>query len=408
MNTDELIFDVDPPSIRPAVTFLIPTRDRREVLLTTLAKLAEVDRRGGLYTETVVVDNASRDGTADAIAAAFPAVRVVRLNRNRGPCGRNAGLAVSSGEYVVFLDDDSYPADAASVRRMVDHFDAEPGLGAAVFDVRRTDGSPECSTFPAVTVGCGTAFRRDALREVGGLPDDFVVGAEDLDLSLRLLEARWDVRRFDDMRVEHLRTPADRVTMRTTRLDVRNHLLVAARRLPRAWAVPYAVDWTRRAWWVASKRGRRHQLAAACGVVAGVVGSLAPGRRRPIGLAAFERFATTVDVRRRMERVVGQNRLQSIALVDVGRNLLPFHRAAEACGVRVVAVADDHFAGRRYRGVPVVTDEQASRMIFDAAFVADVSPVHAARRTAHWRASQGRPVFDLFERVEAKPMRRAA
>ena len=173
-----------------------------------------------------------------------------------------------------------------------------------MFDVRRPDGSPECGAFPAVAVGCGTAFRRDALREVGGLPDDFFIGAEDLDLSLRLLEARWDVRRFDDARVEHLRTPADRVTMRTTRLDVRNHLLVAAGRLPRAWAVPYAVDWTRRAWWVASKRGKRHQLAAASGIVSGVVRSLVPGRRRPIGLAAFERFASAVDIRRRMERLV--------------------------------------------------------------------------------------------------------
>ena len=40
------------------------------MLLRTLGKLAEVDRRGGLYTETVVVDNASRDGTAAAVAAA--------------------------------------------------------------------------------------------------------------------------------------------------------------------------------------------------------------------------------------------------------------------------------------------------------------------------------------------------
>ena len=116
-----------------------------------------------------------------------------------------------------------------------------------------------------------------------------------------------------------------------------------------------------------------------------------------------------VDIRRRIEQLVRQHKVSSVLLIDVGKNLLPFYLAAEACGVRVVAVADDRLAkpGRRYRGVPVVTDEQARRMVFDVAVVANVSPVHAAGRVAQWREAQGRPVFDLFERT-AVQLRRAA
>src|SRR5579862_8092761 len=90
----------------PVVSFLISTFNRREVLLHTLAELAEVERACGVAVETIVVDNASRDGTADAIALTFPRVRLIRERANRGACAKNAGLAVARGRFVMFLDDD--------------------------------------------------------------------------------------------------------------------------------------------------------------------------------------------------------------------------------------------------------------------------------------------------------------
>ncbi|WP_207933308.1 CDP-glycerol glycerophosphotransferase family protein [Actinomadura sp. GC306] len=62
--------------------------------------------------ETVIVDDASTDGTAEAadrLAAAHPGrVRAVHLPANSGGCGRprNAGVEASTGRYVVFLDSD--------------------------------------------------------------------------------------------------------------------------------------------------------------------------------------------------------------------------------------------------------------------------------------------------------------
>ncbi len=391
---------MDHPTLCPLVTFLISTRNRRDVLLRTLGELSHTGMWGEVVTETVVVDNASTDGTAAAVAAVYPEVRVVRLDHNAGACGKNAGLPLAGGEFVLFLDDDSFP-DVDSVQRLADHFEGDPQLGAAVFTVTLPDGSQECSAYPNVAIGCGTAFRATALAEVGGLPDDFFMQAEEYDLSLRLMDAGWDVRRFDDLHVRHLKTPAARQPTRTSRLDARNNLMVATRHLPRRWVLPFAVDWARRYWWIAGTKGPGHRRATAVGLAQGVARSLRPGHRRPIGAMTFERFTRTADIRRRLARAVHGRRVASVLLIDIGKNALPFYLAAEACGLRVVAIADGRLAaaGRTYRGVPVVTDAVAAGMAFDVAVVANLSPVHAAARARRWRDLQDRPVLDLYEPV---------
>ena len=385
--------------ILPFISFVISTHNRREELLHTLGKLREVDRRCQLVTETHVVDNASHDGTAAAVAAQFPTVRLHRLKRNRGACAKNLALPYTAGRFILFLDDDSYPT-ASSLVRMLGHFTASPSLGAAVFDVQLPGGRHECSAYPKVFIGCGTAFRREALDEVGGLPSDFFMQAEEYDLSLRLLESGWDIRRFDDLHVLHRKTPAARQPARTTRLDARNNLTLVARRFPREWVRPFAIDWMRRYHWMAADKGMRHRVAFWAGFAQGVVRSTR--HRQPVSLRTFERFAMLRQIEQRMRQAVRAGGLRSILLVDVGKNILPFQLAAAACDVRVVAVADDRFAkaGRRYRGVPVLSDAAAAQLDFNAAVIANVSPVHAAARRDQWRALLRRPVLDLFEEPE--------
>ena len=128
----------------PMITFVLSTFNRRSTLFITLEKLKSLESSTDFSTEIVVVDNASSDGTADAVAGEFPSVRLVRQRKNRGACAKNAGLAEASGEYIVFLDDDSYP-DVQSIRRMIEHFRGDPRLGAAVFDVVLPNGQRECS-----------------------------------------------------------------------------------------------------------------------------------------------------------------------------------------------------------------------------------------------------------------------
>jgi GT2 family glycosyltransferase len=330
------------------------------------------------------------------VESQFPQVRLFRQNKNRGACAKNVGLSEFVGKYVIFLDDDSYP-DADSVLKMIEYFQADPRLGAAVFDVVLPDGSHECSAFPNVFIGCGTGFRREALAESGGLPDDYFMQAEEYVLSMRLLKKGWDVRRFDDLHVTHLKTPGARVPTRTTRLDVRNNLTFITRYFPRQWMMPYAKDWMRRYRWLAQNKGWKHRAAFWRGLIEGIIRSLRRGHRHPVPLALFERFALVSEIESRMVHAVRARKIQSIVLIDVGKNILPFWLGAEACGMKVVAIADANLAGRRYHGVKIVDDSTARQMQFDAAIVANLSPVHAQLRREQWRLLTPAPVIDLFE-----------
>ena len=74
------------------VSLVVLTFNRCAELLRTLSRLADIDAS----VPIVVVDNASTDGTSDAVARLGPRVRIVRLSRNAGAAGRNASQSVTT------------------------------------------------------------------------------------------------------------------------------------------------------------------------------------------------------------------------------------------------------------------------------------------------------------------------
>jgi GT2 family glycosyltransferase len=372
------------------ISFIISTYNRRDELLRTLDRLTSLGLDDRTY-EIHVIDNASTDGTADAVSQ-MPYVRLYPQFTNRGSCAKNLALPHAQGEFIVFLDDDSYP-QPLSIERMVQHFRRRPSLGAATFTVTLPDGSRECSAYPNVFIGCGVGLRKTALDQVGALPEDFFMQAEEYDLSLRLLDAGWDVETFDDLHITHLKTPRSRVPDRVMRLDVRNNLIVAARYFPDEWASAFCIDWMLRYGLIASaKRQRRPYLM---GLAQGLVEALRHPRR-PISDEAFEQFAKIKLIQQRMTQAKHDYGISRLLLIDLGKNILPYHLAANASGIEIVAIADGRLAGRKYRGIPILTDAQAQRQFFDAAIIANSSPVHAQQRTAAWLAICHRPIIDLL------------
>ena len=388
------------------ITFLIAAYNRRDVLLKTLRHVRHCGLPAETF-ETILVDNASTDGTADAVAAAFPQVILIRERINRGACAKNSGLGIARGRYVVFLDDDSYPLPG-SVDRMIRHFESDPDLGAAVFEVELPDGSRECSAYPNVFIGCGTGFRRRALQQVGGLPEDFFMQAEEYDLSLRLIAAGWDVRRFNDLHVAHLKTSTARKATRTTRLDVRNNLTLIGRYFPERWVMPFSIDWAKRYAMLAAARG--HRVAHWQGITEAAVRAMRGIERRPLSTEAFEKFVRVNEITQGLSAAGVKLGLKTILLADLGKNVLAYWMAAKACGIQVAAVADDALGGRgwTYRGVPILTNDQARRAPFDAVVISNMSPVHAALRRNDWRRAQRRPVIDFFETTLTSAARPAA
>lgn len=376
----------------PKVSFVLCSMNRREVVLATLGHIFACGLRADDF-DVWLVDNASTDGTVDAVMRRFPAVNLIVPGRNLGGVARNRAIERARGEFVVMLDDDSFPMPG-SVARMIQHFERDPDLGAAVFTVVLPDGREESSAYPNVFIGCGTGFRRSALEKSGLLPHDFFMQAEEYDLSLRLLDGGWKIERFDDLLVHHLKTATARVPSRTTRLDVRNNLMLIGRRFPRGQRTRFALDWTRRYWWVANQNG--HRRAFVRGVVEGIIGGWS--KRRPVSGTTFDRFARLGAIRELMMKLKREG-AKRVLLLDAGKAVASFVRAAVDSGLEVCAIADDRLAarGRRVRGVPIVTEQSARQLDFDSVVISNLSPAHAKARRESWRLTTGTLAWDVLE-----------
>ena len=108
------------------LSIIVVAADVREEVLECLAS---VDRHaGGLAVETILVDNGSRDGTADAVRRLFPRTKLARLSRNRGVAARNHGLRAATGRFRMFLDSDAR-VTAGALEEMVAFMEARPDVG---------------------------------------------------------------------------------------------------------------------------------------------------------------------------------------------------------------------------------------------------------------------------------------
>jgi GT2 family glycosyltransferase len=380
----------------PYVSVVLATHNRRDVLLRTLGQLENcgLERR---HYEAIVVDNASTDGTADALRER-PDVTVRRLDRNLGSCAKAVGVRHARGALILFLDDDSFPRPGC-LDRMLRRFETAPTLAAAGFIVHLPDGSRECSALPHVFVGCGVGLRARALREVGGLDRSFFMQAEEYDLSFRLLQAGWTVAIFADLHVDHLKSPQARRSERTTFYDARNNLRIIARYLPQPYAKVYREDWLQRYRWFAEQAG--HVAAFERGVSIGRRQARAERwryRRWRLAPDVLEQVFCWREIEQRMKRLASQG-VRRIVLVELGKNAYAFKRGAAAAGMKVLAIADDSLAAanRTYRGIPIVRTEAALMLEAEAYVVSNTSYVHAERRWKDLSGRTSRPVHNWFE-----------
>lgn len=188
-------------------------------------------------TEIIVVDNASQDGSADAIEAAFPAVRVVRNRENIGAVrARNEALQLAGGEFIWFLDSDVEILDPRCLTRMLAAWNGEENIGCmggeGVFDaggqligakrvMLRPNGMPRGEVllggdpYSVVEadwlVTANLLTKLEYVRQIGGFDPWFKHFSEDQDLTTRI--ARMG-RRNVSLRmipVHHKTSPASRV-----------------------------------------------------------------------------------------------------------------------------------------------------------------------------------------------------
>ena len=122
------------------------TRDLLRECILTLQR-----ESGGVPHETIVVDNASRDGSADMVATDFPEVRLIRSSINLGfAAANNRAFQMARGRYIVLLNSDAFLRPGA-LRLSIEHMDEYPRVGLAGGRLVGRDGSwqPSARMYPS-------------------------------------------------------------------------------------------------------------------------------------------------------------------------------------------------------------------------------------------------------------------
>jgi GT2 family glycosyltransferase len=235
---------------RPVVSIIVVSYNTRELTLACLNSV--IEQTTGIDYELIVVDNASEDGSAAAIAQAAPSARLIALERNIGFArANNLAAKRACGEFLLLLNPDTVLLDHA-VERVVAFARAhqEAGIvGGRTFFADMSLNYTSCHGRPTpwslVCVGLGLSsllrrsrlfdpeslgsWRRDSAREVdvvtgclclirrelwdtlGGFDESFFMYGEDTDLCIRAWKAGSSCMICPDARALHLGGQSEKV-----------------------------------------------------------------------------------------------------------------------------------------------------------------------------------------------------
>ena len=215
-----------PSTVFPAVTAVISTHTRCDVLRQTLLKLADLDYPS---LSVIVADNASEDDTVHMVRREFPDVLVLENQENQALRGYNLGFEAVSTPYTFVMDDDSAPREEA-LRQMAEILNRRPQVAAVAANIVDSNGVSEWGIEGNVAytedwynlIGCGFLIRTDVLRESEWYDEAFCLYYNDLELALRLLSSCHRIAYSRDIFVDHRRPMQTRLSALKSRMMLRN------------------------------------------------------------------------------------------------------------------------------------------------------------------------------------------
>ena len=257
-------------SAHPFITSVILNSNRRDDTLACLRSLAESTYE---RLSVMVLDNASTDGSVEAIRAEFPEVQIVPLSENKGYAGNNnvgISLALEQGaDWVLVLNEDTLLAPnciehlvaagesdprVGIVGPMVYHAD-EPNViqsAGGIFDVywrpkHVEQNEPDVGQFANTRSvgwisGCALMIRRETVENIGLLDERFFYYWEETEWCFRAQKHGWQILHVPQAKLWHKGVQRDyRPSPAVTYYNTRNRLLFLSKH--RASLLPWLVAW---------------------------------------------------------------------------------------------------------------------------------------------------------------------
>jgi len=200
----------------PLVSIIVVNYNGRRFLKDCFSSLLNLNYPKNKL-EIIMVDNGSQDGSVTYVRRYFPKVKIIKNKKNNYAQANNLGILRSKGEFIALVNNDT-KADKDWLISLVCLAKKDKRIGAVGSKILLPDGriqsfghqqypnyfwgdrghgdSPDLPEYNVVTeveslCGAAVLFRRNCLKEIGLLDEDFNMFMEDVDIGFRCRKKGW-------------------------------------------------------------------------------------------------------------------------------------------------------------------------------------------------------------------------
>ena len=191
--------------------------------------------------EIIVVDNASKDGSADTISDEFPEVSLIKNVENLGfSKANNQGIKIAKGDYALLLNNDTLLKDG-NFSNLLEYMESKSDVGILGCRITNPDGSLQlsCYKFPSMwemithytfltrlfpdsrlvgdyrnwlhneikkvdfVIGAFFLIKREVIEKIGLLDERFFLNAEEAEYCLRAKKTGWKTVFYPGFKIIH-------------------------------------------------------------------------------------------------------------------------------------------------------------------------------------------------------------